>query len=394
MFFSYGNEIWESLFNSFSSLYLFSGFLNYFYLTSILLLLIHFKFLHKNYFIFLSLFCLSPFFFNFLLFSPSYMPDQFAYLEEISKLKSGNLEALDFTSLDGIKRSRLYLATYLFNSIPLISYYGIYALAFANKLLAILLFIFLFNRIKTQHLIWVFLLPSFILYTSVSLRDFLIIFISSLSLVWLIERKLIKSLALILLILPLKIQNFPGLLFVWLSIFIFKADRSISLFYLLLALSGLFFLYFYKAIIDQLFFYQVAFILENGVSLSDLNLEVNIVDSAPGIFEFLVQLPFYLFESFLRPFPTEINNPLIFVIFLENIFIVGLFTVIFSRLWHHQSSKRLMLMILLIGVSISLFVHSYTAFNLGSFTRYKFGAFLPFLIALMLLYKKNSKPNE
>ncbi|MDB9908793.1 hypothetical protein OAD45_00125 [Gammaproteobacteria bacterium] len=319
------------------------------------------------------------------------MPDQFAYLEEIAKLKSGNLEALDFSTLDGLKRSRLYIATYLFNFIPLISYYGVHALAFANKLLAILLFVFLFNRVKTHHLIWVFLLPSFILYTSVSLRDFLIVFISTLSLVWMIEQKLIKSLIMILLILPLKLQNFPGLLFVWLAIFIIRADRSISLFCLLLSLSAILFFYFYESIIDQLFFYKIAFILENGVQLSDLDLESNILESSPGILEFLTQLPSNFFGSFLRPFPTEVSNPLILVIFLENIFIVGLFFVILSQLWYQKPSKRLMLIILFIGLSISLFVHAYTVFNLGSFARYKFGAFLPFLIVLMLLYQKNSK---
>jgi hypothetical protein len=319
------------------------------------------------------------------------MPDQFAYLEEIAKLKSGNLEALDFSTLDGLKRSRLYLATYLFNFIPLISYYGVHALAFTNKLLAILLFVFLFNRVKTHHLIWVFLLPSFILYTSVSLRDFLIIFISSLSLVWMIEQKLIKSLIMILLILPLKIQNFPGLLFVWLAIFIIRADRSISLFCLLLSLSVILFFYFYESIIDQLFFYKIAFILENGVQLSDLDLESDFMASSPGILEFLTQLPSNFFGAFLRPFPTEVNNPLILVIFLENIFIVGLFFVILSQLWYQKPSKRLMLIILFIGLSISLFVHAYTVFNLGSFARYKFGAFLPFLIVLMLVYQRNSK---
>lgn len=394
MFSSYGNESWESLFSSFSSLYLFSGFLNYFYLICLLVLLIHFKFLNRNYFIFLSLFCLTPFAFNFILFSPSYMPDQLRYIEEISKLKSGNLEALDFSSLDGIKRGRLYIATYLFNFIPLISYYGVNALAFANKLLAILIFIFLYNRVKLYHLIWIFLLPSFILYSSVSLRDFLIIFISAFSLIWLIERKFIKSFLMIALVLPLKIQNYPSLLFVWLGTFIFRADRSILSFILMLILSGIFFLSFYELIINQLFFYKIAFLLEDGVQLGDLDLELNIFDSTPGILQFLFQSPFYFFASFLRPFPTEISNPLIFVIFIENIFLIGIFFLLFFRLWSHKSHLRLMLMILLIGLSISLFIHSYTVINLGSFVRYKFSVFLPFLIALMVLYNKNSKFHE
>jgi hypothetical protein len=394
MFSSYGNEGWENLFNSLSSLYLLSGFLNYFYLICLIVLLIHFKFLNKNYFIFLSLFCFTPFIFNYVLFSPSYMPDQFKYVEEIAKLKSGNLEAFDISSYEGIKRGRLYVATYLFNFIPLISYYGVHALAFANKFLAIFLFIFLYSKIKIQYLIWIFLLPSFILYTSVSLRDFLIIFISTFSLIWLIERKLIKSLILIVLILPLKIQNFPSLVFVWLGVFIFRADRSIWLFALLLFLSGIIFFFFFEPIVNQLFFYKIAFILESGVQLSDLELELNILDSTPGIIEFLKQAPFYIFSSFLRPFPLEISNPLIFVIFLENLFIVGLFALFLYRIWIQQPKFRLMLAILFVGLSISLFIHAYTVINLGSFVRYKFSVFLPFLIALMYLYQKGLQSNE
>jgi hypothetical protein len=162
----------------------------------------------------------------------------------------------------------------------------------------------------------------------------------------------------------------------------------------MLILSGIFFLSFYEQIINQLFFYKIAFLLENGVQLGDLDLELNIFDSTPGILQFLFQSPFYFFASFLRPFPTEIGNPLIFVIFIENIFLIGIFFLLLFRLWSQKSHLRLMLMILLIGLSISLFIHSYTVINLGSFVRYKFSVFLPFLVALMVLYNKNSKFHE
>jgi hypothetical protein len=196
------------------------------------------------------------------------------------------------------------------------------------------------------------------------------------------------------LLLPLKIQNFPGLLFVWLGIFIFRSDRSIWLFLLIIFLSGLFFLYFYEPIINQLFFYKIAFLLEDGMQLGELDLELNILDSAPGIIEFFIQVPYYFFSSFLRPFPTEIDNPLILAIFLENIFITGLFLLFFFRLWFQASNIRLMLMILLIGLGISMFIHSYTVINLGSFVRYKFTSFLPFLIVMQLLFHKHLKTNE
>lgn len=392
MFFSDNNVAWESLFAVLGPFYLLSNLYNYFFLLLALISLIYFKAIKKEYFIFLAVFLFSPFLINYIFFSPSYMPDQFKYVEEINKLKSGSLLPLDLLTSDGIKRSRLYFASYFWSIVPMISFMGVSSLAFSNKFLSLILFSFLSFKLEQKHVVWLFLIPSFILFSSVSLRDFLIIFISSIALIWTLERKFFLSLLMILILVPLKIQNFPSFLFVWIALAIFRAEKSIYTLLFMLLSFFILFMYFFEPIINELFFYKIAFILESGVSLDSLNIESDIISSAPSRVEFLLTLPMDALASILRPFPWEVTNPLIVIYFLENI-ILTLVLGVFSYRLCSNNNNRLLMLVLFIGLLISIIIHAYTVTNLGTFSRYKFTVFFPFLVAVLYLLKNEKSTN-
>lgn len=394
MFFSYNNQAWESFFGYFGTFYLISSLYNYFFLLLVLIVLIYFKAIKKEYFIFCAAFLFTPFLVNYLVFPPSYMPDQFKYIEEISRLKSGFLTNIDFFTVDGIKRGRLYVASYFWSMIPMISYMGVSSLAFSNKFLALLLFSFLSSKLEQKHVVWLFLIPSFILYSSVSLRDFLIIFISSIALIWTLEKRFLLSFLLLLILIPLKVQNVPSFFFVWAALFIFKADKSIPLLAFMLLCFSTFFLYYFEPIIDQLFFYKIAFILESGISLDTLDIENDIISSSPSRLSFLSSLPIDIFASVLRPFPWEVSNPLIAIYFIENIILTLLICSFSYQLWLKNKDIRILIIILFIGLLISTVIHAYTVSNLGTFSRYKFTIFFPFLASIFYLLKNNKIPNE
>jgi hypothetical protein len=151
-------------------------------------------------------------------------------------------------------------------------------------------------------------------------------------------------------------------------------------------------MYFFESIINELFFYKIAFILESGVSLDSLNIESDIISSAPSRVEFLLTLPMDALASILRPFPWEVTNPLIVIYFLENI-ILTLVLGVFSYRLCSNNNNRLLMLVLFIGLLISIIIHAYTVTNLGTFSRYKFTVFFPFLVAVLYLLKNEKSTN-
>ena len=171
--------------------YYLSEIANYLFCILIVCVFIHFKFIKKEYFAFWAIYFLSPFFFNFILFDPEYMGDQFLYSSQIIQAKNGFfIEDISapFGSFEYFKQARVFVSTYLLSYIPIFSLSSITSLAFINKLLIFFMFLFLQKRISTISALYLILIPSLILYSSVSLRDTLVLVAAVISIVYLIER--------------------------------------------------------------------------------------------------------------------------------------------------------------------------------------------------------------
>ena len=149
----------------FGSWYLLSEVCNYLFCILVLSLFTYFKYVEKEYFLFWSLFFLTPFLFNFLLFEPLYMPDQYTYMKEINHMKAGTslfqLSEVFSKSGEGLKSSRIGASAYFLSFVPMFSFLTISSLAFLNKMLTFFLFIFLNKRIPTGNLVLFFIIPSF-----------------------------------------------------------------------------------------------------------------------------------------------------------------------------------------------------------------------------------------
>ena len=131
------------------------------------------------------------------------------------------------------------------------------------------MFLFLQSRIPAKYALYLILIPSLILYSSVSLRDTLVLVAGVFSVFYLIERNFWGSLFFIVLVGLTKLQNFPPLMVLWLFTFIYQASKS----YLRLGLIASFLLFclvvFFDTFSGIINLYRVAWAMEDGMSLDE-----------------------------------------------------------------------------------------------------------------------------
>jgi hypothetical protein len=266
---------------------------------------------------------------------------------------------------------------------PVFSYLTVTSLAFTNKLISLIMFVFLSRRIPSDKIILFFLIPSFILYSSVGLREVLVIFSSVLAIIYLIERKPLRSFLAILIVTATKIQNGPGYLVIWLLFFVVRADKSNFRLFLSVAagLTAVIILFdIYEPIINL---YRQAYAIEDGLSFEEaMTLEIS-----SGINLMLItlkEIPIFL----LKPLPWQISNGFALFVFLESVFLFYLFYLFAIKDGFFLRRQNL---IIFIGFIICLGIHAITVFNFGTLSRYRFTAFLPFLIAFYYLRITDNK---
>tara|TARA_Y100001970_G_scaffold219769_1_gene269762 strand:+ start:48968 stop:50122 length:1155 start_codon:yes stop_codon:yes gene_type:complete len=370
------SEGWE-LFGSYGSFYYLSEIANYLFLVLILFIFIHFRLIDKKYSTFWLLFLSTPFFFNFILFNPEYLSDQFKYIREINNIKSNGLTDVDVSTYGGLKRARIQLSSFLLSLFPVFSYLTVTSLAFTNKLIAMIMFVFLSKRIPANKVILFFLIPSFILFTSVGLREVLVIFFSILSIIYLIEEKPALSFIAILLVTVTKIQNGPAYLVIWLLFFVFKAykDNLRLLLSLAFGVIGIIVLFeFYEPVINL---YRQAYAIEDGLTYEEA-MTLGIGSGISLMLTTLKEIPIFL----LKPLPWQISNGFALFVFIESVFLFYLFYLFAFKDGFFLKRKNL---IILIGFIIGIGIHALTVFNFGTLSRYRFTAFLPFLIGFYYL---------
>jgi hypothetical protein len=361
---------------------------NFGLLALILIVFTHYKIIEKDYFLFWIIYFLSPFLFNFVLFSPYYFGDQYTYLDYFNRVKrTGLIEGLQyviandgsFEGWTGVARSRTLVASYLLTFIPLFSVLTVTSLAFANKFLVLLLFIFLRKRFEAREIIAFLLIPSFILYTSLSLREPLIMFFGVIALVLILENRPISSLACLLVLGILKIQNAPAFFVIWIFIFLLRAQVSyirIS-FYSLIGIAVIIATFGYYG--DLINLYRLAFAMEDGVPLGEVEL-LEIQNGFDMVYTTIREIPGFL----LAPLPWQVKNPFQAIMSIESIcLVIALCYLVFRKVM--ILDKRLL--IFLLGFGICMGIHAVTASNFGTLARYRFGGFFPFLIAFYYIYR-------
>lgn len=326
---------------------------------------------------FLGLFAFTPFFLNDVLFPASYMPDQFSYFTKVQKLRS-----LD---LDFVTNLKIWVSTWMLALIPLPYVETIKSLGFFNRLISTVLIIWLYSskNLRGWPLLFVLLYPSFLLYSSLALRDTLVFMCMIISVILFLENRRMLALLIASPLFIIKFQNF-FLIIIFFVVHLYFSRGSIfykyryALLTLLLLGLGPYIL----TIIELLDYYRRALFVEDGGLLSSY---IPVETIGDFIILALQASPYFL----MKPMPWEADSPLQLIQSLENFFVV--IFLVFMFLKTSKIDKTIAIKWLMYTV-ISFSIYGLAVFNFGTAVRYKF----PFILIVVIgmayeLYLKHGK---
>ena len=332
----------------------------------------------------------APLVFNYFLFSPFLFGDQFRYAAEVMFQKSsGSSLAI---SASGIDEADIQLTAKILGVIPLPNYMTVTSLAFANMFLLFVIFLWFkrFFRNENEVLLY-FLIPSLILYASLSLRDSLITMLSILFIINLIRDRYFFAAVLLYPLFILKIQIFAFLSLYLIARLFFRAHKNYGLF--IFFVSGMMIGGFImeEQILAVLNLYRLAFAAENFVaydgSISYLAYNVyggglaealKLSSLGDAFFKAILALPIF----FIMPLPWNWSNIFYPLQSFESWLLIYLYVRLAMKQNLYKNSEFILLtFILLIGSSI----YALLLANEGTFVRYRFSLFYPFLLGAFYL---------
>ena len=340
----------------------------------LLIFLLGYKFkIKQQYQIVLALHCFLPFILNDVLFSASYMPDQFQYWRAVNSLRSGQLGVLEaLTSTGNVNQASIFLA-----SIPFPTPVSVISLGFYNTFIYIILFFILYAKsIFTKVSLWFYLLfPSMALYTALSLRETLILFFMILAVVYARESKIFKSILCMVPIYLIKFQNFYIVGPIVLLYFIFNvAKNGLGLKKaLVIGVIGLVSLIASAPIALPLVNkFRVAMFVEDGGDPNNIKL-------ISGAGDFVLQGLTSGFYFLSKPLPWEAASALQFIQSFENLAVLAILFLITRQAWR-KSPDRLAFWLLFLAFSMS--VYGLVVANYGTAVRYRYGFVVMYVLFL------------
>ena len=225
----------------------------------------------------LGIYSFLPFFINDFLFQAEYMVDQFSYVAVVKEARSLNFLTEIVTSdkyETGIDKNfiaqidwKTLLTGWSLALLPLPFTETVSSLGFFNRFLFILIFLWLYkkNFLNGISLFFILFYPSFVLYTSLSLRDPLVTSLMIVSVIFLIEKKYLSFLISIAPIYFLKFQNFYIMLALFLIYILFQRETFVyRIRYVLIGLIVIGFTPFVDQIISYMNIVHIGMINENG----------------------------------------------------------------------------------------------------------------------------------
>ena len=341
----------------------------------------------------------TPLLFNYLLINPVMFGDQFEYAGEIMSLKSSG-ESISTVSNTSSFTSAVFnyfphpitFSSSILGTVPLPNYMTVTSLAFANKLFIFGTFLWFKNFFQDENKVLLcFLIPSLILYSSLSLRDTLIIILSSFFLLNLLRGKYIFAGLLLYPIFILKIQMFAIFSLYFVARLLFRAHTSYLMMGILAAtMLGISF------VIEEDFLmvmntYRLGFAAEDfdlgggaasyagwamyGTELGE-TLELHSITEA--LYIAVLRLP----EFLLMPMPWNWSNFFYPIQALESYLLIYLYYKLAGKRQLYKNREFALLTFILF---IGLLMYSLIMANEGTFVRYRFTLFYPFLLALFYL---------
>ncbi len=329
---------------------------------------------------------MAIFLLNNVLFEVSYWPDQIQYLKSAQQIR----ESIPYIPLSVIferfgPRATMSSVVFAFSPLPFIN--SVQSIAMINFLFYLLAFFYLRKKgISSNSIDFFFLLyPSFLLYSSVALRETQILVFMILGLYFIIvEEKRIPALFFLLPLLILKIQNLFILVLAYI-IYLFLRKGSFQR-YLIFFGGGLFAVVFgnhiplINVIFEKIDYYRWNLIAENfGYNWSFMEG----YDYQPFVAGFSV-IPL-LIKSFvymlLKPLPWEVTNLVQLIQSAENIFIIALIMWVVKKKIFMPIIKRKILFLNILLV-LSMTIYGLVTFNFGTAARFRF----PFIVVYLVFY--------
>ena len=327
---------------------------------------------------------MAIFLLNDILFDPGYWPDQITYLR-VTKSIRHQLVSLQGISVDAISRTGLPSYIFAFSPIPFIN--SVQSIAMINFLLYLLSFLFLKKkRVSSNSIDFFFLLyPSFLLYSSLALRETLIVLFMIISVYFfLVEEKKLPALIYLLPLAIIKIQNFLILVLAYI-VYLFLRKRSFQR-YLIFFGGGLLVILFGNHIpLINVFFERIDYYRWNLIA-ENFGYNWNFMggyDYQPFVSGFSI-IPLVI-KSFvymlLKPFPWEVTNLVQLIQSVENIFIIALIVWVVKKKIFMPIIKRKLLFLNILLV-LSMTIYGLVTFNFGTAARFRF----PFIVIYLVFY--------
>ncbi|MDA9365167.1 hypothetical protein N9R17_01635 [Gammaproteobacteria bacterium] len=360
--------------------YLFE-FSNYIFVFLISLACLKLKKINQTEFYLFQIIFLSTFLFNYFLISPRLFPDQFTYTYNFIYDPGGGL-----FSGDSWLPNTKWVASQFFNLIPIPLIMTITSLVWVSKVYLFLTFVWIKKYISDDRLIILFLLPSIILYSSVTLREIFIIVTTIIALIHILHNRFVLGIIFTCLVATLKIQNGLFILVFWLLSIIYRISSN-NIFLLFILILG-----FILAILVQDIFLQVistyrtAFLAENLLGW-DYNFDISESEllQITSYLDFLYISAQKIPEFIFLPLPWQWEGLFFIIQFLEAVFIVYLFGIIFFQ---HNLYKNKQFYTLFLAFLFGLTVYSVITANIGTAIRYRFSFYFPYLIAFYSMHEK------
>ena len=319
---------------------------------------------------------------NGVLFEPSYMPDQFRYLEAARSVRLSGPRLPE-----RLLRSPIDAAALVFGLFPLPFIRSIYSISIINFILYLMVFTFLYTRGVLKGLsLWVMLVfPSLLLYTSVALRDAMVFLVMAFG-IWLYARE--RPVLAVLVQLPLVIlkpQNlgiflFSLIVFLLVVIVVPKLGRrrvplALAVIFVVALAAALPFAYRYG--LRGINLYRHRFWLEEmGLpKLTPVDPATQIESVAALFRDTLISIPYFL----LKPLPWQAGNAFQLIQSVENILVAALIAYLVARAVARRAQTPLM-RFMLVYLVVSLAVYGLTVWNYGTAARYRFAFVTLFLV--------------
>ena len=260
-----------------------------------------------------SIYCFVPFFLNDFLFPARYMDDQNYYFWMMKEIRSLNI----FPDVDE-RHVKALSTSWMLSFLPLPYVETVKSIGFFNRFLFFITFCWLYNKkfLTGMPLLLLLFYPSLILYTSLSLRDPLILCIMLVSVILMIDRKYIKFFIIIIPLYFLKFQNFYFILILFIFFIIFNNKYSLKKYGLLCSIISIILLF---SFINEITFYLD---LYRGAMYKTDGRDMALYEPLNNLSGLLINSIFVSPYFFMKLFPWEVENIFQLIQFIENIFIL------------------------------------------------------------------------